>query len=420
MSPLLVVVSIVLVDLLGFSLVMPLLPRFAKEYGFTETQIGLLLAAFPMCQLVAGPILGRLSDRYGRRPLLVISQLGTALSFVILGLSRNFTVMLLARMLDGASGGNILVAQAYVADVTKPENRSRGLGLIGAAFGVGFVLGPLLGGLLVSLPIAPQWRLRLPFLVAAGFSMLAWILVVVRLPESLPADPKARQQARVLSGRGLLDVVTEPRIGLLVAVGALVVLAFAALEGTFSLFLARRLGWGAGHAAFGFAFLGLVSAIVQGGLIRRLVPRFGEPRLILVGIGALVVGFAGLALVMSWPALLAATLIVGVGQGLCSPTVSGLLSRVTPAGEQGAVFGTLTSAQTLARMINYVVANRLLGQGSPSTPFWEAAGIAAVALMLACWSIYGVIGPHVATAPELWSEGDETPYLPSPRGGRPG
>lgn len=409
MSPLLIVVSIVLVDLLGFSLVMPLLPRFAQEYEFSATQIGLLLAAFPMCQLVSGPILGRLSDRYGRRPLLVISQLGTAISFVILGLSHNFTVMLLARMLDGASGGNILVAQAYVADVTKPENRARGLGLIGAAFGVGFVLGPLLGGLLVSLPVAREWQLRLPFLVAAGFSMLAWVLVVFRLPESLPADAKARQKARVLSGRGLVDVVTEPRIGLLVAVGALVVLAFAALEGTFSLFLAARLRWGAGHAAFAFAFLGLVSAIVQGGLIRRLVPRFGEARLILVGIGALIVGFVGLARTTDWPVLLVSILIVGVGQGLCSPTISGLLSRVTPAGEQGAVFGTLTSAQTLARMINYLVANHLLALGLPSAPFWEAAGIAAVALLLAVVTIYGVLGPHAATAPESLRDGEECP-----------
>src|SRR5207253_9382116 len=150
MRPLGVVVLIVLVDLLGFSLVMPLLAPFAEQYGFREWQIGLLFAAYPMCQLVAGPILGRLSDRYGRRPLLIFSQAGTALSFVILGLSRDFSVMLLARMLDGASGGNILVAQAYVADVTKPEHRARSYGLIGAAFGVGFVLGPLLCGLLVS------------------------------------------------------------------------------------------------------------------------------------------------------------------------------------------------------------------------------------------------------------------------------
>src|SRR6516162_3773177 len=199
MSPLGIIILIVLVDLLGFSIVMPLLAPFAKEYGFSGAQIGLLFAAYPMCQLVAGPILGRLSDRYGRRPLLIVSQAGTALSFLILGLSSDFTVMLLARMLDGASGGNILVAQAYVADVTPPEGRSRGMGLIGMAFGLGFVLGPLLGGVLVGLPIGEDWRLRLPFLVAAGFSTIAWVLVLTRLPESLPRDARARQAARVLS-----------------------------------------------------------------------------------------------------------------------------------------------------------------------------------------------------------------------------
>src|SRR3954470_9508600 len=168
MSPRGVIILIVLVDLLGFTIVMPLLAPFGQEYGFSGGQIGLLYAAYPMCQLVAGPILGRLSDRFGRRPLLIVSQAGTALSFLVLGLSSNFTVMLLARMLDGASGGNILVAQAYVADVTAPEDRSRGLGLIGMAFGLGFVLGPLLGGLLLALPIDPAWRLKVPFLVAAG------------------------------------------------------------------------------------------------------------------------------------------------------------------------------------------------------------------------------------------------------------
>ena len=190
--------------------VMPLLAPFAKHYGFREWQIGLLFSAYPMCQLVAGPILGRLSDRYGRRPLLIFSQAGTAVSFLILGLSRDFWVMLLARMLDGASGGNILVAQAYVADVTKPEDRARGMGLIGMAFGLGFVLGPLLGGLLLSLPIAEEWRLRLPFLVAAGFSTVAWVLVLTRLPESLPRDGAVRQAARVVSWRGIVDTIRLP------------------------------------------------------------------------------------------------------------------------------------------------------------------------------------------------------------------
>jgi DHA1 family tetracycline resistance protein-like MFS transporter len=387
MSPLVVVVLIVLVDLLGFTIVMPLLAPIAKSYGFGPLQIGLLFAAYPICQLVAGPILGRLSDRYGRRPVLIFSQAGTALSFVMLGLSRDFTVMLLARMLDGASGGNILVAQAYVADVTKPEHRARSYGLIGAAFGVGFVLGPLLGGLIVSLPVSEEWRLRLPFLVAAGFSTLAWLLVLTRLPESRPPDGLARSSARVLSRRGLADTVRLPGVGRLIAVGSLNILAFAALEGTFALYLREHLGWTERGAMFGFAFLGLVTAAVQGGLIRRLVPRFGEPRLALAGLSLCVLGFAWLGMTASTPGLLGAILAIGIGQGLVSPSITGLLSRVTPANEQGAVFGAFSSAQTLARLINYLAANLLFGRFGPTAPFWEAAAVASVALTLAVLTI---------------------------------
>lgn len=392
MSPLGVVVSVVLVDLLGFTVVMPLLGPFAKEYSLDGWQIGLLFAAYPMCQFVAGPILGRLSDRYGRRPVLIGSQAGTALSFLILGLSRDFTTILLARMLDGASGGNILVAQAYVADVTTPENRARGLGLIGMAFGLGFVLGPLLGGALLALPVPAEWRLRVPFLVGAAFSTLALVLVVTRLPESLPADVSARRSARVLTWRGLVETITHPTIGLLVGLGFLFVLSFAALEGTFSLFLRGRMGWGPQRAAFGFALLGFVSAAVQGGMIRRLVPRFGEPPLVLAGLATLAAGMGGLALAHEVPALLVATLLVAVGQGLVNPTLSGLLSRVTPPDEQGAIFGTLSSAQTLARMVSYLVANELLARVSPSAPYWEAAAVALAALGLALVVVRRVVG----------------------------
>jgi DHA1 family tetracycline resistance protein-like MFS transporter len=394
MSPLGVVVLIVLIDLLGFSIVMPLLAPFAKDYGFSGAQIGLLYAAYPMCQLVAAPILGRLSDRYGRRPLLVISQAGTALSFLILGLSSNFTVMLLARMLDGASGGNILVAQAYVADVTKPEERSRGLGLIGMAFGLGFVLGPLLAGVLLALPVAESWRLRLPFLVAAGFSTVAWLLVLTRLPESRSMEGE-HPAARVLSWRGLADTIKLPKVGALVLLAALNVLGFAALEGTFSLYLKQRFDWSPEDAAFGFAFLGLVSAIVQGGLIRRLIPRLGEPRLILTGLATIAAGFATLAVVRDVPGLLGATLAVGVGQGLASPTISGLLSRVTPASEQGAVFGALSSAQTLSRMINYSVANLILARAGPAGPYWLACAIASIAFALATVTVLPLGKPGV-------------------------
>ncbi len=380
MSPLLVIVAIVLVDLLGFTIVMPLLGPFAKSYQFSPDQIGMLMAAFPLCQLIAGPILGKLSDRYGRRPVLIFSQMGTAISFVIMAFSQNFTIMLLARMLDGASGGNILVAQAYIADITRPEHRARSYGLIGAAFGVGFVLGPLLGGLIVSLPIAHEWQLRLPFLVAAAFSTFAWILVVLRLPESHNVDGAKQGEARVFSLHGLADTLHLPGVGRLVLIGSLNVLAFAALEGTFALYLRERLGWTERGAMFAFAFLGLVTAFVQGGLIRRLVPRFGEPKLIIAGLFFSVLGFVGLGAATTGALLFVAIIAVGLGQGCASPSISGLLSRVTPGSEQGAVFGVYVSAQTLARLVNYYVSNRLLGQVAPAAPFWEAAVVAAIAL----------------------------------------
>jgi MFS transporter, DHA1 family, tetracycline resistance protein len=391
MRPLGVIVLIVLVDLLGFTIVMPLLGPFAEHYQFSDWQIALLFSAYPICQLVAGPILGRLSDRFGRRPLLIFSQAGTALSFLILGLSHDFTVMFLARLLDGASGGNILVAQAYVADKTAPEDRARGMGLIGMAFGLGFVLGPLLGGVLLSLPLADDLRLRLPFLVAAGFSTLAWVLVLTRLPESLPRDNLAREAARVPTWRGIVDTITVPGIGRLILIGFLAVLAFAAFEGTFARFLLRRMKWDARSAAFAFAGIGFLSALVQGGLIRRLVPRFGEAKLIVTGLVLAACGFASMALVRNAPELAVSMILLGVGQGLLSPSVSGLLSRITPMSRQGAVFGTLTSAQTLARMISYSASNVLLGKVSTTAPYWGAFGVDLIAIAVASRSVARLI-----------------------------
>ncbi len=270
-----------------------------------------------------------------------------------------------------------------MADVTEPEHRARGMGLIGMAFGVGFVLGPLLGGLMLELPIHGEWRLRLPFLVAAAFSTLAWVLVLFRLPESRAAEHRPREAARTLSMRGLIDTVALPGVGLLVIIGFLAVLAFAAFEGTFALFLGRRMHWNAQTAAFAFAGLGFLSAIVQGGLIRRLVPRFGEVRLILAGLILAAGGFAVLAEISNVPGLIVALALLGLGQGVLTPSVSGLLSRITPMDEQGAVFGTLTSAQTFARMISYSAANFLLGRISTAAPYWGSFGIDLVALAIA-------------------------------------
>ncbi|WP_165068354.1 MFS transporter [Paludisphaera rhizosphaerae] len=391
-SPLGLVVLIVLIDLLGFSLVMPLLGPLGERFGLGGWRTGLLFAAFPICQLIAGPILGRLSDRHGRRPVLVFSQLGTAISFVILGLARDFPTLLIGRMLDGLSGGNIMVAQAYVADVTRPEDRARGMGMIGMAFGLGFVLGPLIGGLLLELPVGPEWSHRVPFLAAAVFSFLALGLVIAKLPESLPSGSAPRQQARVLSWRGLADVVRLEGVAPLAVLAFLSILAWATLEGTFAVFLQRRMNWTTRSAAYAFAAAGFVSALVQGGLIRTLVTKFGEIRLILAGgvLGAL--GFA-LAASISGASVLplaAAIVLMAVGSGLLAPSITGLLSRITPASEQGAVFGALTSIQTVARIASYLTANVLLERVSLSTPYAIAAGVYAIVVLLA-----------VAAAPRL-------------------
>ena len=189
----------------------------------------------------------------------------------------------------------------------------------------------------------------------------------------------------MLSWRGLTDTITLPGIGRLVLLGFLTILAFAALEGTLALFLQRQMQWDARAAAFAFVGLGLLSAVVQGGLIRRLVPRFGEPRLIVAGIAVVALGFAALALVSNVLELAGALLLVGVGQGLAGPSISGLLSRITPQSEQGAVFGTLSSAQTLARMISYLIANLLLGRVSAAAPYWFGSAVYVVAGLAAVW-----------------------------------
>jgi DHA1 family tetracycline resistance protein-like MFS transporter len=257
------------------------------------------------------------------------------------------------------------------------------MGLIGMAFGLGFVLGPLLGGLLLSLPVDPAWGLRLPFLVAAAFSTVAWTLVLVRLPESLPKGSDPREAARVVSWRGIVDTISLPGVGQLVLTGFLFVLAFAAFEGTFALYLRRRLDWDARSASFAFAGMGLLSALVQGGLIRHLVPRFGEPRLILAGLVLVASGFAGLAMAAQVAELAGSMTLLALGQGLASPSISGWLSRITPESEQGAVFGTLSSAQTLARMVSYSTSNALLGLPSTAAPYWMAVGIDILAVAVA-------------------------------------
>lgn len=393
------ILMVLLVDLLGFALVVPLLPRYAKAAGFSATQLSLLLSAYPFCQLFAGPILGRLSDRFGRRPVLIASQMGTTFSFLILAVTRRFDLMLLARMIDGASGGNIIVAQAYVADVTLPKDRAKSFGLIGMVFGLGFILGPTLGGILSGVEIGES-SVRVPFLAAAMFSAISWLLVLTRLPESRNPALHMGTESRVIGRQGVRAVLTDRRLQMLVLASGLLVFGWSSLEGTFSLFLEMRMGYSLRQASLAFAFLGVVGVFVQGFLVRKLVARFGEKKLVVAGMVILITGFLLMTQVDSVASLCATLIVVGVGHGMASPSLTGLISRSCSPEIQGSVFGTLSSAQTLARMTNFALAVQLLARFGAGAPYVSGAVTLAFALIFTKIGIARLNSPASATKPE--------------------
>lgn len=260
-SPLLVIFITVFIDLIGFGIVIPVLPYYAEgtKFGATPSQVGLLFASYSVMQLVFAPVLGRLSDKYGRRPILLISLLGTCIGFLILGFATTLWMLFVGRIIDGISGGNISTAQAYIADVTTKENRAKGMGLIGAAFGLGFVFGPAIGGIL------SRWGINLPFLFAGGLAFANTVLLYFALPETVTRDHPARASAA--AGRGwahLIAALKNPRLGFVLLIYFLSIVAFSIMTATFSLFLMFRLGYDAFHNGWIFAYVGVISAIIQG------------------------------------------------------------------------------------------------------------------------------------------------------------
>src|SRR3954470_23767646 len=243
-SPLLIIFITVFIDLVGFGIVIPVLPFYAEgtKFGATPSQVGLLFASYSVLQFVFAPVLGRLSDRYGRRPVLLVSLLGTALGFFILGFATTLWMLFVGRIIDGISGGNISTAQAYIADVTTKENRAKGMGLIGAAFGLGFVFGPAIGGLL------SRWGISVPFLFAGGLALANVVLLYFTLPETVTKDHPARTSAA--AGRAwsqLISSVRNPALGYVLAIYFLGIVAFSIMTATFSLFMMFRLGYDVFH-----------------------------------------------------------------------------------------------------------------------------------------------------------------------------
>jgi MFS family permease len=371
---------IVFVDLVGFGLVIPLLPFYAERFDASPQQVTILLAVFSLMQMLASPLWGRLSDRIGRRPVLMASLAASALSYVWLGFADALWMLFAARGLAGACAGNISAAQAYIADVTPPEKRARGMGMIGAAFGLGFIFGPAIGGMVAGNDLATA-DLKSPGLIAAGLSLAAFLGVLFLLKESRPAGAGERPR------RGRIATLTEalgrPVLSRLLVIFFLVILAFAAMESTFALWAMRQFGWGPEQVGYVFTFVGVLSAVMQGGLIGPLTRRFGEERLmtaglVLIGLGLLLLPFA-----RAVPALGVAVAALALGMGAMQPSLNSLISRRAGDDEQGGVLGVAQSVGSLSRVLGPLIAGALFSGFGRNSPFFWGALLVVLSLLVA-------------------------------------
>lgn len=379
----LLMVLVVFIDLVGFGIVIPLLPfygeRFAPDHPFVIT---MLMATYSGCQLIAAPMWGRLSDRVGRRPMVLLSLSTSVASYLWLSHADALWVLFATRALQGVSAGNISVAQAYIADVTTPENRAKGMGAVGAAIGLGFTLGPGIGGWLAG-PDPLHIDAAAPAYAAALLSGLALLVAATRLRESLP--PERRAAGAGGPGRFALlgQALRRPRLRILVLLFFTTTFAFAGMETTFAQWALARFAWGPRQVGGIFATLGVLVILIQGGLIGRLTKRYGEARLLLAGTMLVGLGLAVLVPHLAWQVSVAGCCLLAVGQGLASPATSALVSREAAASEQGGILGVNQSAGALARVAGPAVAGALFELIGPGAPYLAGALVMAFSALLA-------------------------------------
>lgn len=361
-ASLLVVYAIVFVDMLGFAVILPVLPYYAEALGAGGLGVGGLLTSYAAAQIVGAPLLGRLSDRFGRRPVLLLALAGSTVSLALTGLATTLPLLLLARGFAGLFAGSISTAQAYAADVTTPADRAKAMGMIGASIGVGFVFGPALGAFM-----APYGFASVSF-VAAGIAglNLIWALFVLREPERRVSTADRRRP---------LALLQRPRLVRLVLATFAATVAFVALEAVFALLGEHRYGIDERGMGLVFTYLGVIIVIVQGGLVGRLSKRLGERRLALAGALLLAVSLAALGVAPGLLLGLAALGVSAVGQGLLRPGLSALLSLSAGDDEQGAVLGVGQSAASIGRAIGPMLAGALWDLGD-ALPFFAAAACA--------------------------------------------
>ena len=366
--------------MLGFALIVTLLTFFADSFGATEFQTGLLVSSYALMQMISAPILGRLSDRFGRRPVFLISILGTFIGFLILGFANSLVWLFGSRILSGLTAGNISVAQAYIADVTDEKNRARGMGMFGAAFGIGFILGPAMGGLL------SQFGFAVPAFVAAGLTFINLLTVYFWLPESLNEERRveiAIQKRPEFSFGSLAAALQRPRIGALLLVRFGFAVAFNSFQTVFPLYLLHKFQLGAEETGYILAYIGVVLVAMQGGAIGPLSARFKESNLLVAFVAFALVGMIGWAIAPSVVWLLIAMFPMAIGAGSFNALINSAISKAVGREEVGGMLGLGAGLESATRIVMPALASYLLGAFGPSTPGIMASVVMTVVVVYA-------------------------------------
>lgn len=379
------------IDILGFGIVIPVLPLYGQHFGATEVQIGWLVGIFSLMQFFFAPVWGKVSDRIGRKPVLLIGLLGTIVGYVLMGLANTVLLLFVARLISGIAGANISAAQAYLADISTPENRAKAMGLLGAAFGLGFVFGPALGGWAGAV-----FNYAAPMYIAAGLASVNWLFVFFCLPESLRPGSAAERREKIFPH--LFAHVRRAVYLRAVAGYFLVIVGFSMMTMLFALLLFFRFRLDVLHTGYILGGIGVLGVIIQGGLIGRLVRRFGEARLALAGALLMSAGLGGLAFSRTLGELLVSAAVTGIGNSLLMPTLSALASRSAAAEWQGRALGVMQSSGSLARWTGPMIAGAIsvLSPREGLYAFWPLL-VASGVLLLAAGVIFTLnLCPDVA------------------------
>lgn len=406
-TPLIIIFVTVFIDLIGFGMVIPVLPYYANVEPFNASpiEIGLLVAAYSVMQFIFSPILGRLSDRYGRRPVLFVSLLGSAVGYFVIGLANTLVLLFVGRIIGGITGGNISTAQAYIADVTSVKDRAKGMGLFGAAFGLGFIFGPGIAGVL------SKYGVHVPFYFAAALSFLNSIALFFVLPESLTPEKRAQLPERKNRFAEMFESLGNREFREVNIIYFLLVTSFSIMTYAFVLYTAYKFGFSPEQNGYLFMFVGIIAVLAQGLLFGPLVKKFGEAKLVIVGCVMMIVSLFMVPIV--GPQVGGLTLLIGVtallafGNSIASPGLTSLASKTADVHDQGRALGILQSGASLARAIGPVIGGFLLNNAMNTMDdttlyrtFWTASAIMFVALAVA---VYFARTSRKANVVERWN-----------------